>query len=142
MKQQDCLELNGHRAGMTPSNRECARNTATILKRRRTAEACYPSQDKFRLARKIPNRKAAAMTPSSSVRKSVKRWDGIQRTTTVWDSLRRVRDLAMMRCSRIPTKVVTLGFRAVVSFRGLSHPFLRTWSVETWRFLASVAGRH
>ena len=89
-RQQDCYERNGHRAGTMSTDPASARSLSMPPRSRRAAHVLHALRDGNRSTRELPDRRAPTTPKRSSVRRKVKRWDGIQRTTMVWDSLRRV----------------------------------------------------
>ena len=139
-RQQDCQEFIGRRAGAMPSNPAAARSLSMPPRRRRAAHVLSSIRDGNHFPRELSDCRAETTPRRSSVRRKVKRWDGIQRATTVWDSLRRVSfsshpdDLESHSCWNF-----LLGSRVMVSVRRLPHPFLRSWPVTTWPLLASIA---
>ena len=86
----DHLEYSGCRAGTMPIDRACARinsTTSTDPFATQSSSTCYGA---IAFDGEYPDGRAASAMRNTSVRRRVKRWDGIQRATTVWDSLRRV----------------------------------------------------
>lgn len=88
--QQDCQELNGNRAGTMSTGSADTRSLSMPPRSRRAAHVLHSLRDSNRFLKEFPDRRAPKTPRRGTVRRKVKRWDGIQRTTTVWDSLRRV----------------------------------------------------
>lgn len=127
-RQQDCQEFNGYRAGTMPTHLAGARSLSMPPRSRRAAHVFHSLRDGSCSTREFPGRRAPTTPKRSSVRRKVKRWDGIQRTTTVWDSLRRVsfpshRDVRDGgSCENFPRRIPSCGFPPVtVSFIFMSR---------------------
>ena len=118
-RQQDCQEFNRYRAGSMPTHQASARSLSMPPRSRRAAHVLHSLRDGSRSTREFPDHRAPSTPKRSSVRRKVKRWDGIQRTTAVWDSLRRVSSplhwdiLDSGSCRNFPRRIPSCGFPPV-----------------------------